>query len=60
MLTFDAIGLLIAVAHLLFAFIVAASLPQASRRGGAAAGTIYLILAFATIIWITRQVLWQL
>ena len=56
---FDSIGLLIAVAHLVFAFLIAASLPKASRRGAAAASTIYLILAFATIIWITRSVLWQ-
>lgn len=56
---FDAFGLLIAAFHLFFAFLVAVSLQESARRGSAAAGTIYLILALATIVWITRQVLWQ-
>ena len=50
---------MIAGLQLFFAIIVAMTLPVAARRGGAAAGTIFLILAFATIIWITRSVLWQ-
>jgi len=49
----------IAGLQLFFAIIVAMTLPVAARRGGAAAGAIFLILAFATIIWITRSVLWQ-
>jgi len=56
---FELFGLLIAVVHLFFAFIVAVSLQEAARRGNAAAGTIYVILALATVIWIARQVLWQ-
>ena len=55
----DAVGLVIAGLQLFFALIVGLTLPVAARRGGAAAGTIFLILAFATIIWITRSVLWQ-
>ncbi len=55
----DAVGLVIAGLQLFFAIIVAMTLPVAAKRGGAAAGTIFIILAFATIIWITRSVLWQ-
>jgi len=53
--TFEFIGLLIAASHLTLAFLVAATLPEAKRRGTAAAGTIYIGLAIATIIWITRS-----
>jgi drug/metabolite transporter superfamily protein YnfA len=56
---FELAGLMIAAFHLVFAFLVAVSLQESARRGSAAAGTIYLILALATIVWITRQVLWQ-
>jgi hypothetical protein len=55
----DSVGLVIAGLQLFFALIVGLSLPTAAKRGGAAAGTIFIILAFATIIWITRSVLWQ-
>ena len=55
----DAVGLVIAGLQLFFVIIVSLSLPVAAKRGGAAAGTIFIILAFATIIWITRSVLWQ-
>jgi uncharacterized protein with PQ loop repeat len=55
----DAVGLVIAGLQLFFAIIAAMTLPVAAKRGGAAAGTIFIILAFATIIWITRSVLWQ-
>ena len=55
----DTVGLVIAGLQLFFVIIVSLSLPVASKRGGAAAGTIFIILAFATIIWITRSVLWQ-
>ena len=55
----DAVGLVIAGLQLFFALIVGLTLPVAAKRGGAAAGTIFIILAFATIIWITRSVLWQ-
>lgn len=54
-MTFELVGLLIAAAHFTLAFLVAATLPEAKRRGTAAAGTIYIGLAIATIIWITRS-----
>ena len=54
-MTFEFIGILIAAAHLTLAFLVAATLPEAKRRGTAAAGSIYIALAIATIIWITRS-----
>jgi hypothetical protein len=53
--TFEFIGLLIAAAHFTLAFLVAATLPEAKRRGTSAAGTIYIALAIVTIIWITRS-----
>jgi len=55
----DTVGLIIAGLQLFFVIIVSLSLPVAAKRGGGAAGTIFIILAFATIIWITRSVLWQ-
>ncbi len=57
--SFEVFGLFIATAHLFLAFVVAVTLKEAARRGSAAAGTIYVILALATVVWITRQVLWQ-
>lgn len=54
-MTFEFIGLTIAAAHLTLAFLVAVSLPEAKRRGSATAGTIYLAVALATVIWITRS-----
>lgn len=56
---FEVIGILLAALQLVIAFFVAASLSRAQQNGAKTAATIYLILAFATIIWITRQVLWQ-
>ena len=56
---FEVFGIIIAAFHLLFAFLVAVSLGESARRGSAAAGSIYLVLALATVIWITRSVLWQ-
>jgi hypothetical protein len=55
----DSIGVVIAGAHLVMALLVAVSLPEASRRGSSAAGTLYLMLALATIVWIARSTLWQ-
>lgn len=57
--TWDSIGVIIAAAHLVMAFLVAVSLPEAHRRGSATAGTLYLMLALATIVWMTRSTLWQ-
>ena len=59
MSAWDSVGVVIAAAHLLLAFLVAVSLPESARRGSAVAGTIYLILAVATIVWMTRSVLWN-
>jgi hypothetical protein len=53
--TFEFVGLLIAAAHFTLAFLVAATLPEAKRKGTATAGTIYIGLAIATVIWITRS-----
>lgn len=55
----DATGLVIAGLQLFFAFIVVLSLPVAAKRGSSTAGTLFVILALATVIWITRSVLWQ-
>lgn len=55
----DSVGVVIAAAHLVMAFLVAVSLPEATRRGSGTAGTLYLMLALATIVWITRSTLWQ-
>jgi hypothetical protein len=55
----DSIGVLIAIAQLVIAFLVAASLPKVSRAGAGAAATIYLIVAFASVVWIARSAMWQ-
>ena len=47
---FEATGLIIAGLQLFFAFIVVLSLPTAARRGSASAGTLFVILALATVI----------
>jgi hypothetical protein len=56
---FETTGLIIAALQLFFAFIVVLSLPTAAKRGSATAGTLFVILALATVVWITRSVLWQ-
>lgn len=55
----EATGLILAGLQMFFAIIVVLSLPTAAKRGSATAGTLFVILAFATVIWITRSVLWQ-
>ena len=55
----DSIGVLIAIAQLVIAFLVAASLPKVSKAGAGAAATIYLIVAFASGVWIARSAMWQ-
>jgi hypothetical protein len=55
----DSIGVLIAIAQLVIAFLVAASLPKVSKAGAGAAATIYLIVAFASVVWIARSAMWQ-
>jgi hypothetical protein len=59
MSSWDSIGVLIATAQLVIAFLVAASLPKVSRAGAGAAATIYLIVAFASLVWIARSAMWQ-
>jgi hypothetical protein len=59
MSAWDSIGALIAFAQLVIAFLVAASLPKVTRAGAGAAATIYLIVAFASVVWIARSALWQ-
>jgi hypothetical protein len=55
----DSIGVLIAISQLVIAFLVAASLPKVSKAGAGAAATIYLIVAFASVVWIARSAMWQ-
>jgi hypothetical protein len=59
MSSWDSIGVLIAIAQLVIAFLVAASLPKVSKAGAGAAATIYLIVAFASVVWIARSAMWQ-
>jgi hypothetical protein len=59
MTAWEMVGAIIAFAQLVIAFLVAASLPKVSKAGAGAAATIYLIVAFASVIWITRSAMWQ-
>jgi hypothetical protein len=59
MTAWEMVGAIIAFAQLVLAFLVAASLPKVSRAGAGAAATIYLIVAFASVIWIARSAMWQ-
>jgi hypothetical protein len=59
MTAWEVVGAIIAFAQLVLAFLVAASLPKVSRAGAGAAATIYLIVAFASVIWIARSAMWQ-
>ena len=59
MTAWETVGAIIAFAQLAIAFLVAASLPKVSKAGAGAAATIYLIVAFASVIWITRSAMWQ-
>ena len=51
----DGIGVILGFANIVLAFLIALSLPELKRRGNTSAGILYLILALATIIWITRS-----
>lgn len=53
---FEVVGVLIAFCHLLFATLVALSLPLAIKKNSAWAGILYLALAAATLIWIGRSI----
>jgi hypothetical protein len=53
--SWDVIGGILAASHLVMGLLVALSLPEATRRGSGGAGTLYLVLALATIVWIIRS-----
>lgn len=59
MSAWDTVGAIIAFSQLVIAFLVAVSLPKVSRSGAGAAATIYLIVAFASVVWIARSAMWQ-
>jgi ABC-type dipeptide/oligopeptide/nickel transport system permease subunit len=59
MTAWEMVGAIIAFAQLVLAFLVAASLPKVSRAGAGSAATIYLIVAFASVVWIARSAMWQ-
>ena len=56
MSAFDAIGVVLMLLHSTLVFLVVVSLPEAARRGNAAAGTIYAVVGLATVIWIWRVI----
>jgi len=57
-MTFAGVGLIIVAMHAILALLVALSLKEAARRGSIAAGTIYLVVAMATIAWIWKASEW--
>ena len=59
MTAWEMTGAIIACCQLVLAFLVAASLPKVSKAGAGGAATIYLIVAFASVIWIARSAMWQ-
>lgn len=54
----DVIGVTLGFTNIVLAFLIAAALPKTSNAGGAAAATIYLVVALASAIWIARSALW--
>jgi hypothetical protein len=52
----ESIGVIVATSHGVMALLVLLSLPEAIRRGSGTAGTLYLVLALATIVWIMRSI----
>ena len=57
-MTFAGIGIGILLMHAVFALLVLGSLGEAIRRGSAVAGTVYLVVAVATIAWIWKAAEW--
>jgi len=57
-MTFAGIGVGILLMHVFFALLVLGSLREAARRGSAVAGTVYLVVAVATIAWIWKAAEW--
>jgi len=57
--SWDTVGGILCIANLILALLITAALPKSSKAGGAAAATIYLVVALASAIWIARSALWQ-
>lgn len=57
-MTFAGMGIGILLMHAFFALLVLGSLREAIRRGSAVAGTVYLVVAVATIAWIWKAAEW--
>jgi len=57
--SWDTVGGILCLANLILALLMAVALPKSSKAGGAAAATIYLVVALASAIWIARSALWQ-
>ena len=57
-MTFAGIGIGILLMHAVFALLVLGSLKEAIRRGSAVAGTVYIVVAVATIAWIWKAAEW--
>ena len=57
-MTFAGVGLVIVAMHAILALLVALSLKEAARRGSVVAGTIYLLVAMATIAWMWKATEW--
>jgi hypothetical protein len=55
---FADVGILILAMHAVLAALVALSLKEAARRGSVVAGTLYLLVAMATIAWIWKATEW--
>lgn len=50
--------MLLVFANIVLALLIAAALPRTSKAGGGAAATIYLVVALANAVWITRSAVW--
>jgi hypothetical protein len=49
---------MIAAFHFVLALLICVSLPEIKRRGNSTAAILYLMLAFATVVWVSRSVQW--
>lgn len=57
-MTFADVGVMILAMHAALAILVALSLKEAARRGSPVAGTVYLLVAIATIAWTWKATEW--
>lgn len=57
-MTFAGVGLILSLIHAFLALLVILSIGEARKRGSATAGSIYLIVAVATIAWIWKAAEW--